>query len=209
MAGILKNNALRLSGRNLSDDVIHGVPALGDIYGGTYHFDANGTLDRFHGKITFTNALWAKSAVYNNVLASLNAIPSLFTGSRPGFNQYGFKIKKGVIRYTFENPVFIFDQVSLQGDSANIYGSGLVNFDTRQLDVDLNVQFMRDFSEGLKKVPALGYVLLGQDGSIAVGLKVRGTLENPKVTTNAPKEILTAPLNILQRTITLPFKIFE
>jgi hypothetical protein len=45
---------------------------------------------------------------------------------------------------------------------------------------------------------------MGKDKSLTIGLKITGTLGNPKIETSAAKEILTLPLQILKRTLESP-----
>ncbi|SFV51756.1 FIG01209130: hypothetical protein [hydrothermal vent metagenome] len=50
----------------------------------------------------------------------------------------------------------------------------------------------------------VGYIIF--DGqSISTTLKVYGKLEDPKVETMLAKDIIVAPLNIIKRTLLLPF----
>jgi len=75
--------------------------------------------------------------------------------------------------------------------------------------VALKIQFLRSVSSTVHKIPAVGYILLGKDGTISLGLDVEGPLQKPKVKTTAAKDIVSAPLNILRRTITFPFHLFK
>ncbi len=206
---IVVGDGIKIVGRKLPDRVVHGIPALKDLYGGYYNFDAVGKIDDFNGTVTIYDALWAKSAVYNNLIATLNAIPSLLTMQNPGFNKDGFKIKKGFIRYRYKAPLFDFEKIAIEGASANIYGKGHINFDTHGIDMKMRIQFMESISKTMHNVPVAGYILFGKDGTISVGLSVSGTLEKPKVKTSAAKDIVTAPINILKRTITFPFHLFD
>ena len=51
----------------------------------------------------------------------------------------------------------------------------------------------------------VGYILLGDDGSLATTLTLSGKLDDPKIDTAIAKEIVTAPFNILKRTLVYPF----
>jgi len=206
---ILYGDDMKIVGKNLPDTVIHGIPALEDLYGGSFDFDAVGKTGDFKGTITFRNTLWAKSAVYNNILATINTIPSLLTLKSPGFNEKGFKIKKGAIAYHYKKPLFTFDKISIYGESANIFGQGSIDFAKSWIDVAMKIQFLRSVSSTVHKIPAVGYILLGDDGTISLGLDVEGPLQKPKVKTTAAKDIVSAPLNILKRTITFPFHLFK
>jgi len=62
-----------------------------------------------------------------------------------------------------------------------------------------------DLGSSLGKVPMVGYILLGDDGSLATTLTLSGKLDDPEIDTAIAKEIVTAPFNILKRTLVYPF----
>ena len=206
---VVLGDRLKIAGKRLPDRVVQGVPALMNLKGGYYDFDAVGTITDFNGTIVMHDALWSEGAVYNNVLATLNTIPAILTLQDPGFDKKGFKIREGVIRYRYEKPIFHFRQIAIHGKSANIYGKGNINFDKQWIDVRMRIKFLKGFSGTVQKIPAVGYILLGDDGSVSVGLSVKGPLSDPKVETSAAKDIVTAPFNILKRTLTFPFRLFQ
>jgi hypothetical protein len=207
--GLFYDDNIKIVGRHLPDRVIHGIPALDDLYGGYFNFDAVGRFDDFNGTVTFQDTLWTNSAVYNNILATLNTVPAILTLKNPGFNKKGFKIKKGAIRYHYRSPVFHFDSIAIHGESANIFGKGAIDFEKESIDVKMRIQFLESVSATMHKIPIAGYILLGDDGTISLGLSVTGPLKDPKVKTSAAKDIVTAPLNIIKRTITFPFHLFK
>ena len=207
--GIYRNNRIDAEGKNLPDRFIHGIPAFKNLQGGYYAFTARGEPKHFKGVLSLQDAVWGKSAAYNNILATLNSIPSMLERQNPGFNSRGFKIKKGVITYRFDDPILHFDNIMIYGAAANIFGKGNIDFAKRWIDIRMRVQFLQAVSKTLKHIPVAGYILFGKDGTVSVGLNVQGPLNNPHVKTTAVKDIATAPLNILQRTITLPFHLFE
>ena len=207
--GALYNQKLQVTGKNLPARVIRSVSALHDLYGGYFNFDAVGTLDDFSGAIDFYDTLWAKSATYNNILATLNTVPALLSLKNPGFNRKGFKIKKGQILYRYKAPTFTFKQIAVHGESADIFGSGQMNLDTGEIHAALQIRFLETVTNLMQKIPVAGYLLFGKEGNIAIGLHIDGPVKNPEVKTDTVKNIVTAPFNIIRRTITLPFHLDE
>ena len=65
-----------------------------------------------------------------------------------------------------------------------------------------------DFGSSVSKIPLVGYILLGNE-TISASLKVDGKLSNPDVHTQIAKDIIIAPLNIIKRTLMLPFHLFS
>ncbi len=207
--GVLYDDRIKAVGKHLPDSVIHGIPALKDLFGGYFDFEAAGRLDDLNGTIYAYDTLWAQSPFYNNVLAALNTIPAILSLKNPGFNQRGFKIKSAAIRYHYKNPRFTFQNIVIHGESADIYGKGHIDFDDRDIDIKMRIHFLETVASLMHKIPVAGYILFGKDGTLSVGLEVHGSLEDPIVKTSAVHDIVTAPINILKRAFTFPFHLFH
>ena len=207
--GVIDGDLIKIAGRNLSDEVAQGIPPLDNLYGGYFDFDTVGKIDDFNGTVVARDTLWAKSAVYNNVLAALNSVPAILMLKDPGFSDKGFKIDKAVIHYHYKTPIFRFVNIDIKGKSADIFGKGHIDFAKRNIDVKMRIKFLETISATMHKIPVAGYILFGKDGTISVGLSVEGPLDNPHVKTTAAKDLVTAPINIIKRTITFPFHLFE
>ena len=207
--GVIENSLLNVTGKQLPDFIIRKITTLDYIYGGFFDFNAIGNIDSFNGTILVHNSLWAKNAFYNNVLAMLNTIPAVLTLKNPGFSNKGFKIKKGAIAYHYKNNTLYFDNILMNGDSAQITGKGKINFKSETILMLMQIHFLENLTNILNKIPIAGYLIFGDDGTMAVTLNISGYLDNPKVTTETIKDVVQVPLNILDRVLTLPFKLFE
>jgi hypothetical protein len=62
----------------------------------------------------------------------------------------------------------------------------------------------REFGKVIGNIPVLGYILMGEDKSMTVGLKITGSLSKPIVKTSATKEFLKLPLDLIRRTLQSP-----
>ena len=207
--GIIENGHIDIEGKHLPDYVIRDLTMLEHLYGGSFDFNAIGKTGDFNGTILMHDTLWAKNAVYNNMLAMLNTIPAVLTLKNPGFSKKGFKIKRGAIQYHFKNPTLFFDNILLRGNSAQITGRGKVDFQSDTTALRMQIHFLESLTNVLSKIPVAGYLIFGEDGTIAITLDINGPLRNPKVRTETTKDIVKAPFNILERTLTLPFKLFR
>ncbi len=207
--GIVEEGKLNVAGKNLSDTIMHGLTTLDQLEGGSFDFDAKGDMDDFNGTIMMRDSLWAKTAFYNNLLATLNTIPAILTLKNPGFSKNGFKIKRGALDYRFKEGKLFFKKIVIEGYSAHITGKGTIDLKNDMIALRLQIHFLESLTNVLNKIPVAGYLIFGKDGTLAVTLNVKGELNDPKVSTEATKDLIKAPLNILERTLTLPFKIFE
>jgi hypothetical protein len=189
----------------VKDKLLHPLINFSGLKNGRYSLKKEGNPDKvMKGRIIIEGGVLSDFKAYSNTLAFVNTLPALATLSNPGFSDKGFKITEGVIEYTMTPEKITFTSVYLKGNSATVLGKGTVDLKTKKIDVDLAILTVREFGKIVGKIPLLGYILMGDDNSMTVGLKITGTLDDPKVNTSVAKDILTLPLQILKRTITAP-----
>ena len=70
--------------------------------------------------------------------------------------------------------------------------------------MNMAIQTARELGKVVGSIPILGYILMGEDKSMTVGLKITGSLTQPKVETSATKEILSLPFDIIKRVFQVP-----
>ena len=75
--------------------------------------------------------------------------------------------------------------------------------------MNLAIQTARELGKVVGAVPILGYILMGEDKSMTVGLTISGSLTKPIVKTSASKEILKLPLDLIERTLKSPAHILN
>ncbi len=189
----------------VKDKMLHPLIDFNGLKEGRYSLKKYGDPDKeMKGKIIVEGGVLSDFKAYNNVLAFINAIPALATLKSPGFSQKGFKIKEGVVDYRMFKERVIFDSIYIKGASATFVGKGEIDLKKKTIRMDLAIQTAREFGKFVGNLPLLGYILMGKDKSMTVGLKIRGPLKNPKVETSAAAEILTLPLQLIKRTIEAP-----
>ncbi len=161
------------------------------------------------GEINIYGGVMRDFKTYNNIMAFINTIPSLATLNKPGFSNKGFDIKKGTIKFRLDKNILTLDSILIEGLSSSISGSGVVNIATKTLQVDVLIMTAREVGKIIGAIPIVGYILMGDNKSVTVGLKVTGTLNKPIVKNSAIKDTLLVPLEILKRTLTTPEYIYK
>jgi uncharacterized protein YueI len=147
---------------------------------------------------------------YNNLVALINTLPALTTFSSPGFSEKGFKFSKGKVDYSLkESGVFDVTALSLKGDSSTVVGQGELDTNCKLLDFTLAIQVARNLGKVVGNIPLLGYILLGEDNSMTLGVNVYGTIDAPKVEPTTGQEVLMLPFNLLKRTLKSPIQMFS
>lgn len=194
----------------MTDKMLHPLINFDGLKRGRYTFKSSGNPDKvMKGKVIIKGGIMSDFKAYNNTLAFMNTIPALATLSSPGFSNKGFKIEEGVAEYRKIGDRIIFDSIYIKGTSATIVGKGELDLKKRTINVKMAIQTARELGKVVGSIPLFGYILMGEDKSMTVGLTITGSLDKPKVQTSAAKEILTLPLDILKRTLQSPAHILN
>jgi len=201
-----KGHYFTIQALRIKDKMLQPLINFTGLKGGRYSLKKEGDPSKkMKGRILIEGGILSDFKAYSNTLAFVNTLPALATLNSPGFSSRGFKIEEGVIDYTMTPEKIVFDSVYLKGNTATVVGKGTVWLTgSKKVDVNLAIQTVRELGKMVGKIPLLGYILMGDDNSMTVGLKIGGTLDDPKVNTSVAKDILTLPLEILKRTITAP-----
>jgi hypothetical protein len=90
-----------------------------------------------------------------------------------------------------------------------LLGSGKIDLNTKDIDFKIDVMFLKGVGNIIGNIPIIGQLLLGENKNFAIEATVKGTYENPVYHTHTIESILKAPINIIQRVLTSPIKLFE
>ena len=203
----LTKNGKRISieALRMTDKMLHPLINFDGLKRGRYTFKSSGDPKKMtKGKIIIEGGIMSDFKAYNNTLAFINTLPALATFSSPGFSNKGFKIEEGVAEYRKIGDRIILDSIYIRGKSATIVGKGELDLKKNTINMNMAIQTAREFGKVVGSIPVLGYILMGEDKSMTVGLKITGSLDKPKVKTSATKEILSLPFDIIKRTLKSP-----
>lgn len=199
----IRSGMFAINGRNFNDRFMDRLFALSDFEGGNFSFSAKGEMNAFDGIMRVENTVLKDYKVLNNVLAFINTIPSLATFSLPNYHSQGLPVTEGYTHFSYEKGIMKVDNFTLNSHEIKITGESRADFNANTVNGSLTLK--TDLGSKLSKLPVVGYILFGKDGSLSTTVGISGNLENPKVETAIAKEIVTAPFNILKRTLSYPF----
>jgi len=201
-----KKDVLTLQALRIKDKVLHPLINFEGLQHGRYSITKTGNPEKvMKGEIIVEGGVMKDFKAYNNTLAFVNTIPALATLHKPGYSKEGFMINSGVIDYRMiKRTKIIFDSIYIKGDSATIVGKGELDLEKKTINVELAIQVARELGKALGSIPLVGYILVGQDKSVTVGLNITGKLDKPKVSVSAAKDILSYPLELIKRTFESP-----
>jgi len=146
---------------------------------------------------------------FNNLMATINAIPSLIIFKDPSFSQEGYFVHDGYIDFEQKGDEIVIKEMLLRGNSADIVGTGVVYRHTNEVNLKLQIRTLKTFSSVLDMIPLVGGLILGEDKKISTNVNVTGSLDDPQIQTNVITDTLMSPLNIIKRTLELPLELFK
>lgn len=180
------------------------------IKNGNFDIMVDGKNEKeFDGMFFMSNTTIKDLKFFNNLMAFINTIPSLVVFKDPKFNENGYEVQDGFISFTRKKNTLALNEIKLKGYSADISGKGAIFLDTDAINFELQISTLKSVSNILKNIPIINDIVLGEDGRIYTSISVKGTLEKPEISTNLLSETIFTPVNILKRTIQLPFKMFK
>ncbi len=206
----LNGDAIVVKANRIKAPMLRALIHFGGLSGGRYSLDLHGRMNgTMKGVITAKGGVASSFKTYNNLIALFNTVPSLATLSDPGFSNQGFEIRTARIEFRIVKNRVFFDMIYIDGKSAAISGKGTVSLINGAIDMDLAIRSARSIGKIIGSIPIVGYILMGKDKSITTGVKITGTLDNPKVTTHVVLETLLAPFKMFVRTIESPAHIIN
>ncbi|MBA1432380.1 MAG: AsmA-like C-terminal domain-containing protein [Epsilonproteobacteria bacterium] len=202
----LQNNIFHLYGSGFNDKFMEKLLSLSKFNGGSLDFSMKSTFSDYTGIFYIKNTTIQDYVLLNNILAFINTVPSLATFSLPGYNTKGLYVDNAYMNFHLKDHIFDISDIYIGSKEIKIIGKGKASIKYNNIDLALNLK--TDLGSNLSKVPLVGYIIF--DGkSISTTLKVTGKLTDPKVETMLARDIAVAPLNIILRTLTLPYKIVK
>ncbi len=203
----LDNKKIHLYGENFNDEFMKNLFSLAEFKGGKLSFSMNGALDNYDGLFYIANTTIVDYKMLNNILAFINTVPSLATFSLPGYSKSGLKVKSAYMNFNAQNSVFKVSDFFLDSKEIDILGGGVADLNRDKIDVTLNLK--TDLGSSISKIPLVGYILLGEDNTISTTMEITGKLTDPNVKSLIAKDIAVAPLNIIKRTLLLPYDLIK
>ncbi len=202
----LENKNFHLYGKDFNDKFMTTLFSLSKFNDGTLDFSLNGTLAEYTGVIYVQDTIINDYKILNNILAFVNTVPSLVTFKLPGYSNEGLLINKAYIKFEHKNNTFNLTDIYLDSKEIDIFGNGFVDIDNDKLDIVLNLK--TDLGSNLAKIPLVGYIILDGE-TLSTNMHMTGKIADPKVQSLIAKDIVVAPINIIKRTLSLPYLLIK
>lgn len=202
----LKDGLFHLYGEGFNDEFMENLFNLAKFKKGSFDFNIKGNLEEYSGIFYVKNTTLIEYKMLNNILAFINTIPSLMTFSMPGYNKNGLEVNSAYINFYYKDEIYNINDIYLGSKEISITGRGKASLVQNKIDLELSLK--SDLGSTALKIPLVGYVLFGED-TVSTTLKILGKFDDPTVESMIAKDIIVAPINIIKRTLSLPFYLFK
>lgn len=204
------NRLFKAAADNVGSKEVNNLIGSQSFDGGNFNLKITGMSTRdFKGEILIKDTYLKDFVLYQRLLSFIDSVPSLLSFKTPDFNQKGFSVKEGKIYFRKAGDNVILEALDFLGTSADIGGRGEINMKSGEINIDIEIKYLKDASNIIGKIPLVNHILLGSDHTISSVIEIRGTLSAPIYRTKVMSDILSTPLNLIKNTITLPFVIFD
>lgn len=204
-----KSGSMTLVSNALDDNFTNQL--LGKLYfeKGDFSLHLEGKDDtHYEGTFILHQTYIKDMKFFDNLMSTINAIPSLIVFSDPKFNQSGYYVEMGYIEFVREGALVRIKDMKLTGNNADIEGKGEINLDKNTIVMPLRIKTLNTISSFIDFIPIVGGIILGEDKRISTNIDVTGSLDNPNIETHLIFDTIKSPLNIIKRTLEAPIEIF-
>jgi hypothetical protein len=213
---LLKGDKIFMDAKNLSEDFLNKLANKKLFKGGSVNISANGDSENIKGKIELTKTKLRNVIVLNNLITFVNTtpaiinpllvLPTLFRMGETGFDLKGYFIKQGEVdfNYNIKNKYMKLSSFETSSTMTDFTGSGEIDIKNNNIDLNVDVIFLKDYSKFIKHIPILGYIIVGDDGNFVTNVDIQGTMEEQSFTTHTIRNASEGFFNMIKRTIGIP-----
>ena len=205
-----RKNSLKIEATGLDAEATNALFNKRYFHQGDFSLSVDGKSEKeMQGTFIMHKTYIKELKFFNNLMATINAIPSLIVFTDPNFNKEGYFVENGFLEFNQTNDYMGIQELQLRGASADITGLGDVDFAKDALNLKLQIKTLKTFSSALDMIPLVGGIILGDDKKIATHVDVTGSSDDPKIETHLILDTLKSPVNIIKRTLELPLELLK
>lgn len=217
-----ENNSIFFQGSNLTDKYVNNFLNKEILEDGYMQLNIYGEdINLLSGDINFHETTVKNVTIVNSLLTFVNttpaiinpllALPTLFRLVETGFDTNGYYMKKGDTSFRYNLPVQQLDLYDFytNGKMSNFIVNSHLDFKTKEINANVNISFLKDFTKVIRHIPILGYIIMGDDGEFHTNVGISGTVDDPILVTNTIKEAASGVTGVVNRILTLPLQPFK
>jgi len=167
--------------------------------------DGNLQIESHQGRILRMKLLSKIFSVVN-----ITDLFSVGTGNGPEASTKGFPYTDLLLKAHVKGNELIIDEAVVRGEGLNLFVRGKMNLSTFELDVVVMISPFKTLDAIVSKVPLVGRVIGGETATLVTfPVGVTGKASDPQVTLLPPGAVGEGLVNIVKRTLLLPFNILS
>ena len=217
-----KDKKIDIFSNNVSDEFVNAILGKHVFNGGNLMFYASGYKNNLNGKFIIENSNVEGLTILNNLLLFIQTSPALINpllaipavvgmATNSGFNLLAYNIIDGTIDFNYDKDaeLLYIKKLITVGNGIDFDGSGIVDLKNFTIDSNIKLIFFKDYSKIVGMIPVVNYVLLGNNNRVETEVNLKGSLDNPEISTNLTKDTINVPMNIGKRIFNSPSMIFD
>ena len=206
-----------IKANRLSDKFVNKILKKEWFKEGEFEIDLKGDKHNLNGTIKFKKTTIQNMRVLQNLIVFINTtpaiinpiltLPTLFRLSETGFDMSGYYVKKGHIKFNYDidknytNIILAYTRSKMTDFKAK----GYIDHLNEKISFNVDVIFLKDYSNAIKNIPILGYIITGDDGNFVTKVDIKGDFEEQSFETHAIKDASKGVFNVIKRTLSIPF----
>lgn len=211
---------ISLKANDLSERFIENFLKKDILDKGLFTIDVDGNKTDLYGGIYVRDTTVKNVRILNNLISFINttpaiitpilALPTLFRMGETGFDMTGYPIRDGFVKfgYKYDTKMLTIPSFYTRSKMMDFKGKGYVDIANKKLEAGIDVIFLKDYSKFFNHIPLVGYIITGEDGNFVTNVDINGTFETQDFTTHAISNAAEGVVNMIKRTISIPFMPF-
>jgi hypothetical protein len=198
----VKGEKFYLYGNRLDDDFMEHFFKFSKFKKGHLDFYAIGEVDDFKGLIRISDTTVYDYVLLNNLFAFINTVPALVTFSLPSYESKGIKVHSAYAELAYREGNLTISGIDVDSKELDFSGQGIIDYNADRIQMELTVKTQA--AENIRKIPLVGYILVGDDQSVLTTVNITGPIDDPKVENTIARDIIVTPFNLLKRAFDFP-----
>jgi len=146
------------------------------------------------------------AVVLSRILEFLN-FTEIYKGRLPDLKREGLPYHLILLKGHFDQGRFVIKELTLDGKTLEMVAKGELDLINQRLNLVVLIAPLKTVDRIIKLIPLVRDILAGT--LISIPLEVYGDIKDPKVTYFSPAAIGNELVEMMKRTLRLPFKLFE
>ncbi|MFN5382593.1 MAG: AsmA-like C-terminal domain-containing protein [Alphaproteobacteria bacterium] len=165
---------------------LRGFGATSKIVGGSINIHGKIADNKYLGKVEMEDYRAKKTSILMKIISIVSVVSTSLDGLSNLFDQEGMLFTKLSCPFTIDSNTIFLEKCKTKGPSLYITSEGTINLSNDVLDLKGSVAAQGLLNSTIRSIPLIGDILVGKkdQGLVGATYKVKGTLDDPDVSSN-------------------------